>query len=120
MDNSELNDVNKINRKDDKIIITFSVIIIFVITIMIIVMLFIYLNGKKKKNDEILQNKMNENSILSESKSENSVISNEVIDDDDSASIDKKYGRVEIVWIDKDNNILKEEFLLCQTKRTKQ
>lgn len=108
MDNSELNDINKINRKDDKIIITFSVIIIFVITIMIIVMLFIYLNGKKKKNDEILQNKLNENSILSESKSENSVISNEVIDDDDSASIDKKYGRVEIVWIDKDNNIIDE------------
>ncbi len=83
------------------IIITAVIIIIFVIAIVAVVIALSQGNdGQNGILNNVMQNELDindkENTILDEE--------NVVINDDSTAEISRKYGRIELVWIDQNNN----------------
>lgn len=95
---------NKMNNTN-KIIITASVIIIFVLTVAIIAFMYLSVkDGKKKK----INNTIEENKTIQEENDfvEEQPVSNEKVIDDSSKTLNKMYGKIEIVWLDKSNNMI--------------
>lgn len=93
--------------KTSKIIITVSVIIIFVIMIGIILYFGIYTINKINENQQentIENNKTNTTNMNTIEEN----ITNEEIIDDQNEELDKTFGKIEIVWLDRQNNIISE------------
>ncbi len=96
------------DNKDMKlrIIITVSVIIILVLAIIIGVM---YTINEPKKNNELNQGSIvNETSEeeLEEIKIAQNVINNTIIENEGNEELNKKFGKIDIIWLDKNNNII--------------
>ncbi|MBR3134054.1 MAG: hypothetical protein IKG56_01160 [Clostridia bacterium] len=104
-----MNNTDKNNK--NKIIITILVIIIFAIILGIgIFFLIKYLNSKVEEE----KNRYRDFNVTAdaniETVDENNVqeeITNEQIIDDYTQILNKSYGKIELIWVDKDNNILK-------------
>ena len=86
------------------IIVTAVIIIIFVSVIVGIIIAF----NSNNNSDDILQN-VAQNNTQDEEKS-NIILDEEnvVITDDETAQITRRYGRVEVIWIDENNNEISE------------
>jgi len=86
-----------------KIIIVTAVIIIIFVSIIIGVIIAV--NHGKSTQDEILQN-LAQNDILDEKVEENTILDEEnlTIIDDETASFSRRYGKIDIIWIDENNN----------------
>lgn len=86
------------------IIVTAVIIIIFVSVIVGIIIAF----NSNNNSDDILQN-VAQNNTQDEEKS-NIILDekNVVITDDETAQITRRYGRVEVIWIDENNNEISE------------
>lgn len=87
------------------IIVTLVIIIIFACIILGII---IAISSINKESDEILKNIVQNN--IEDTEEEKTIIDNEniTIIDDESADFSKRYGKIEILWIDENNNIIKE------------
>ena len=92
------------NNTKKVIIITAVIIIIFIAVILGIIIL---ISSNNDRSIDILQN-FNENSI--EEKEENTILDekNITIIDDETAQITRKYGKIEVIWIDENNNEIDE------------
>lgn len=100
--------MEKNNNLTKIIIVTAVIIIIFVLTIIII--FFISSYYKKANNN---YNMLIDNNILEDddNQNENDKIFQEenlVIIDNSNESINRKYGRIEVVWIDENNNVIEK------------
>ena len=100
----------KNNKKVNKIIIAISAIIIFAILATAVFFIATYI--EKEKND--LANKNNNVQEMAKDKNDEGYekvkeeVSNEKIVDDDKQVLDRSFGKVEIIWIDKNNNTITE------------
>ena len=90
-------------NKTNKIIIAISAIIIFVILICGILFVVSYAN-KKQREQEQSSNETNQNQLNTVSDKISEDISDEKIIDNDKESFDMSNGKVDIIWIDKQNN----------------
>lgn len=98
------------NKKVNKIIIAISAIIIFAI---LAISIFFIINFANKEKEDIANRS---NSIQEMAKDKNDEgyekvkeeISNEKIIDDGKQVLDRSYGKVEIIWVDKNNNAISE------------
>ena len=100
--------MEKNNNLTKIIIVTAVIIIIFVLTIILI--FFISSYYKKANNN---YNMLIDNNILEDddNQNENDKIFQEenlVIIDNSNESINRKYGRIEVVWIDENNNVIEK------------
>lgn len=97
---------NQKNNNKDQII---KIITIILITILLIAMIssFVYIIINKNKNGVNSNEDSNNNNQAIELANE-TAISNEIIVDNTSETINRKYGRIEVVWVDKSNNIIKK------------
>lgn len=100
-----MNEIQNEQKKKDKIIITLSVIIIFALVICFIVLfLFTHRNLNEANNFEtnsaIEENTINEDILKKMTKT------NETIIDNPNETLDKSYGKVEVVFVDNNNNII--------------
>ncbi len=94
------------NKKIFKIIITLSVIIIFILIVSMTAIFLTKAPNKKHESNNSIQNpneykQMEINEII-----ESQTVVNNTIIEDNTVQIDKRYGKIEIVWIDKQNNII--------------
>ncbi len=106
------------NSNVKKIIIVTSVIII--IFSLIICGIFLGLNkNKKKPNVTISENKVSEEDIIQEENDRILEQENIKIKDDQNEILNRKYGKVEIVWVDEENNIIDEPLIPCLGGMTK-
>lgn len=85
------------------IIVTFVIIIIFVSIILGIVLLS---RNKQNGNNEILVQNTNEED--KEQEENDNILQNEniIINDNFNEELNRKYGKIEIVWIDENNNVI--------------
>ena len=83
------------------IIVTAVIIIIFVF---IVIGIIIAVNSGNKTQDEILENMVQ--NVVEDEKEENTIIDEEnlTIIDDETADFSRRYGRIEVIWIDENNN----------------
>ena len=90
------------NNPTKIIIVTAVIIIIFV---SIVVGIIIAVNRNKNEQNEILQN-LSQNDIQEEEEEENTILDEEniTIVDDETADFSRRYGRIDIIWIDQNNN----------------
>ena len=86
----------------EKIIIVTAVIIIIFVSIIIGIIIAVY-SGKNNQN-EILQNFVQNDT--QEEEEENTILDEEnlTILDDETAQFTRRYGRIDIIWIDENNN----------------
>ncbi len=96
------------NDNKFKIIITVSVIIILVLAIVIGVMYTI--NESKSDNtlNQTIEINETEKKELEETKIAQKVVENTIIENEGDEELNKRYGKIDIVWVDKDNNIISE------------
>ena len=100
----------KDNKKVNKIIIAISAIIIFAILAVSVIFIVNFANQAKEQ----LNSKSNIVQEMAKDKNEEGYekikeeVSNEKVIDDDKQVLDRSYGKVEIVWIDKNNNTIAE------------
>lgn len=98
------------NNKNDskKIIITISVIIIFVLLISSIFFIAYFLDKKieEERNRHVVNNNIQKNEIVEENNVPIEEISNETIIDNADEVLDRSFGKIEIVWIDNENNVI--------------
>lgn len=102
--------MNEKKQNKNKIIIAVSVIIIFIILAIGVYFLISYLNKKvdeekskyRNYNETLTSENIIENNNLTEE------ISNEKIVDDPTQVIDKSFGKIEIVWVDSNNQVTNE------------
>ena len=94
-------------EKTSKIIITVSVIIIFVLVAFFIAFIVIKGNAELAKR-KTLENNTKETSNVTVENNEEEQISNEKIVNNPNEELNKSFGKVEIVWLDAQNNITEE------------
>ena len=95
--------MEKKNSLNKIIIVTSVIIIIFVLIIVAIV--FMMSNNEKQSSNVLSENTVQ----YDEEQEENDKIlqdENIIINDDNTQTLDRKYGKVEIVWIDENNNVI--------------
>lgn len=90
------------DKNNKKIIIITSVIIIILILIVIILAIFLK-KDNEENNKSIIQNLTKENIVKNDIISEDDYI---IVKDDPKENLNRKYGKVEIVWIDQNNNVI--------------
>ena len=96
---------NKQVNKTNKIIITASVIIIFAFVAISIILIII--NGEKQRTKNTNRIEQEDN-IVAENDIQEEAISNETIIDDTNVTLNKSYGKIDIVFIDENNKIISE------------
>ena len=96
------------NSKASKIIITISVIIIFAIMCAGIALIIVYGNKTINQSNRNTQYIENEEEELETEEQNETMISNEIIIEDKSQTLNRRFGKVEILWLDNQNNIIKE------------
>lgn len=97
---------NEDKEKASKIIITVSVIIIFALVIGVIIFIVAY------TNEQLKYKRLNEtkNEVINQVNDDNSFrienVTNEKIINNSNETFDRSFGKVDIVWVDKANNII--------------
>ena len=95
---------NKIN-KNLKIIITIAVIIILLLALIFGVIYTINNQSENNNKNELgAENIITQNEIKQVEEAEK-VVENTIIEDE-TATLNRRYGKVEIVWVDKNNNVI--------------
>ena len=105
--------MNNEKQNKNKIIIAVTVIIIFVIILSVVIYFLIkFLNSKveeeKGRHRNPNQTVAESNETIVEENYMNEQISNETIIDDSTKAFDKSNGKVEVVWIDQNNNLIQK------------
>lgn len=96
---------NEEKDKASKIIITISVIIIFALVIAVIGFIVAYTNEQiKAKKASESKNNINEQVVNNTFEIEN--VTNEKVINNSEETLDRTYGKIDIVWVDKSNNII--------------
>ena len=90
------------NNPTKIIIVTAVIIIIFV---SIVIGIIVAVNLDKNEQNEILQN-LSQNEVQEEEEEENTILDEEniTIVDDETVDFSRRYGRIDIIWIDQNNN----------------
>ena len=97
---------NEDKEKASKVIITVSVIIIFALVIGVIIFIVAY------TNEQLKYKRLNEtkNEVINQVNDDNSFrienVTNEKIINNSNETFDRSFGKVDIVWVDKANNII--------------
>ena len=90
------------NNPAKMIIVTAVIIIIFV---SIVIGIIVAVSSNNNEQNEILQN-LSQNEIEEEEEEENTILDEEniTIIDDETVDFSRRYGRIDIIWIDQNNN----------------
>lgn len=73
-----------------------------------IVGIILYGNSKKNNTENVIKNIIENNEIIENKVQENIKISNETIIEDEVETLNKRFGKVDIVWVDNKNNIIEK------------
>ena len=97
---------NNNKNNNDNIIIKLLVILITLILIISIVIGVVFTFKTSNKANEIDNTSINNQSSDDEDISSEQKVINNTINEDSTATLNRKYGRIEIAWVDKNNNII--------------
>jgi preprotein translocase subunit SecG len=98
------NDMENLNKSDNKdIIIRIAIVAIAILLVISIIIGIIFTQKTESQKNE---NKVQENILVPSIIENTENITNEKIIDDSTAYLNRKYGKVSIIWIDNNNNII--------------
>lgn len=111
--NDEKNILNGLNQekndKMNKIVIIVAIIVIAILVLITIILIIGYANRKKQEMNQTIDiNKISVNKGMDDNTISNGVMtkSNEEVIDDENAKFDRSYGKIDVVWVDTNNNII--------------